>query len=100
MGKRQGRNDRDYAEAILKPLVDSAFRRPATEEQLGKYLDLVLTAFIRIARSIRTARTATASKTVCISPCGLCCVPRIFSIVANGRGNLMIMIWPQDYPSF
>ena len=42
MGKRQGRNDRDYAEAILKPLVDSAFRRPATEEQLGKYLDLAL----------------------------------------------------------
>jgi hypothetical protein len=42
MGKRQGRNDRDYARAILKPLVDSAFRRPATEEQLGKYLDLAL----------------------------------------------------------
>ena len=42
MGEREGRNDRDYAEAILKPLVDTAFRRPATEEQLGKYLDLAL----------------------------------------------------------
>ena len=42
MGKRQGRDDRDYAKAILKPLVDSAFRRPVTERQIEKYLNIVL----------------------------------------------------------
>jgi len=42
IGKRQGRNDREYAAAILKPLIDSAFRRPASEEQVEKYLQVVL----------------------------------------------------------
>lgn len=43
LGEREGRSDRDYAEAILRPFLDLAFRRPATVAQLEKYLDIALT---------------------------------------------------------
>ncbi|MEM7601395.1 MAG: DUF1587 domain-containing protein, partial [Verrucomicrobiota bacterium] len=42
LGEREGRSDRDYAEAILRPFLDLAFRRPVTDTQLGKYLNIAL----------------------------------------------------------
>ena len=42
MGHRQGRNDEEYATAILQPFLDKAFRRPATVEQVSKYVKLAL----------------------------------------------------------
>jgi len=42
LGERKGRNDREYAEAILRPLVNAAFRRPATDAQVEKYLNIAL----------------------------------------------------------
>ncbi|MEM9280507.1 MAG: DUF1592 domain-containing protein, partial [Verrucomicrobiota bacterium] len=42
LGEREGRTDREYAEAILRPLIEQAFRRPATEAQIGKYLEIAL----------------------------------------------------------
>lgn len=42
LGERKGRDDREYAEAVLRPLVDTAFRRPATSAQVEKYVALAL----------------------------------------------------------
>lgn len=42
MGERGGRDDREYVEAILRPVIDSAFRRPATDAQVDKYLSIAL----------------------------------------------------------
>ncbi len=42
MGERAGRDDREYAETILRPLIDTAFRRPATEAQLEEYVTIAL----------------------------------------------------------
>ena len=42
LGDRNGRSDSDYAESILRPLVDKAFRRPATKLQLEKYTSIAL----------------------------------------------------------
>ena len=42
LGERNGRDDRSYAEAILRPVLSKAFRRPLTEQQLTKYVDLVI----------------------------------------------------------
>ncbi|MGY8643807.1 MAG: DUF1592 domain-containing protein [Verrucomicrobiales bacterium] len=42
LGEREGRNDQDYAEAILSPLLDKAFRRPVTEAQLRKYVRIAI----------------------------------------------------------
>ena len=42
LGKRAGRDDREYAEAILRPLIHTAFRRPATDAQVDSYLDIAL----------------------------------------------------------
>ena len=42
LGKRGERDDREYAEAILRPLIDTAFRRPTTKEQVEKYLNMAL----------------------------------------------------------
>lgn len=42
MGEREGRDDRAYAESILRPLIDTAFRRPATDAQVDKYLNIAL----------------------------------------------------------
>lgn len=42
MGRRDGRGDEDYAKAMLQPFLDKAFRRPATAEQVAKYVDMAL----------------------------------------------------------
>ena len=42
LGERKGRDDHVYAEAILRPLVDTAFRRPASRAQIEKYVVLAL----------------------------------------------------------
>ena len=42
MGERAGRDDREYAEAILRPLIDTAFRRPATDAQVEEYVTIAL----------------------------------------------------------
>ncbi len=42
LGERAGRGDREYAEAILRPFLEKAFRRPATEEQVEKYLEIAM----------------------------------------------------------
>ena len=42
LGDRNGRSDSDYAESILRPLVDKAFRHPATKLQLEKYTSIAL----------------------------------------------------------
>lgn len=42
MGHREGRSDEDYARAILQPFLDKAFRRPATNGQAAKYVDIAL----------------------------------------------------------
>ncbi|MEM6915239.1 MAG: DUF1592 domain-containing protein, partial [Verrucomicrobiota bacterium] len=42
LGEREGREDREYAEAILRPLIDEAFRRPAKEAQVEKYVEIAL----------------------------------------------------------
>ena len=73
----------------FKPLVDSAFRRPATEEQLGNTL-----IHGQASGGRPPPRRRSASRLAGFA------VFAEFSIVANGRGNLMIMIWRQDYPSF
>ncbi len=42
MGHRQSRDDEAYATAILQPFLDKAFRRPATDEQISKYVKVAL----------------------------------------------------------
>jgi len=42
IGHRQGRDDEAYAAAILQPFLDKAFRRPTTNEQVAKYVDVAL----------------------------------------------------------
>ncbi|MEM7601076.1 MAG: DUF1592 domain-containing protein, partial [Verrucomicrobiota bacterium] len=42
MGEREGRDDHEYAESILRPLIDTAFRRPASNAQVDKYLNIAL----------------------------------------------------------
>ncbi|MEM7147513.1 MAG: DUF1592 domain-containing protein [Verrucomicrobiota bacterium] len=42
MGERKDRSDREYAEAILRPFLDKAFRRPATDHQVKQYVDIAL----------------------------------------------------------
>ncbi|MEM7599803.1 MAG: DUF1592 domain-containing protein [Verrucomicrobiota bacterium] len=42
LGERNGLDDRAYAKAILRPLIDEAFRRPATDQQLENYLQIAL----------------------------------------------------------
>ena len=42
MGEREGRDDREYAESILRPIINTAFRRPATDAQVEKYLNIAL----------------------------------------------------------
>ena len=42
MGHRQGRNDEEYATAILQTFLDKAFRRPATGEQVSNYVNVAL----------------------------------------------------------
>ena len=42
LGEREGRDDRAHAEAILRPLIETAFRRPATEAQVTKYLNIAM----------------------------------------------------------
>ena len=42
MGERQGRTDREYATAILQRFLSKAFRRPATSEQVAKYVAIVI----------------------------------------------------------
>lgn len=40
--ERGRRDDRAYAEAILEPVLNKAFRRPVTGKQLATYVDIVL----------------------------------------------------------
>ncbi len=42
LGAREGRSDRDYAEAILRSFLDKAFRRPAMDEQVSQYVGIAL----------------------------------------------------------
>lgn len=42
LGEREGRDDKAYAEAIIQPVLDKAFRRPVTDKQLATYVRLVL----------------------------------------------------------
>ncbi|MDB4384445.1 DUF1592 domain-containing protein [Opitutaceae bacterium] len=42
MGERQGRGDREFATAILHRFLSKAFRRPATSEQVAKYVDIAI----------------------------------------------------------
>ena len=42
MGERQGRSDGEYASAILQRFLDRAFRRPATADQVDKYVGMAL----------------------------------------------------------
>lgn len=42
LGKREGRGDKAYAETILQPVLSKAFRRPVTNEQLARYVSVVL----------------------------------------------------------
>jgi len=42
LGKREGRDDKAYAEAVLQPVLSKAFRRPVTNEQLDRYVGIVL----------------------------------------------------------
>jgi hypothetical protein len=42
LGDRQGRSDAEYAEAILRPFLDRAFRRPVTDAQLAEYTAISL----------------------------------------------------------
>ena len=42
MGEREGRDDREYAESILRPIINTAFRRPATDGQVENYLNIAL----------------------------------------------------------
>jgi hypothetical protein len=40
LGQRQGRSDGEYARALLAPLIENAFRRPPTGDQITRYLKL------------------------------------------------------------
>ena len=42
MGERQGRSDEEYANAILHRFLSKVFRRPATSEQVEKYVDIAI----------------------------------------------------------
>ncbi len=42
MGERGDRSDEEYAEVILRPFLNSAFRRPVQEEQLAQYSTMAL----------------------------------------------------------
>jgi hypothetical protein len=42
LGERDGRSDREFAEAILRRLLTKAFRRSVSEEQVAGYVGLVL----------------------------------------------------------
>ena len=42
LGERGDRDDKTYAEAVLQPVLDKAFRRPVTDEQLARYVGIVL----------------------------------------------------------
>jgi len=42
LGERAGRSDSGYARALLKPIVEQAFRRPPTSRQLDRYVNLAL----------------------------------------------------------
>lgn len=42
LGKREGRDDADYARALLESVVEPAFRRPPTTRQLDRYVNLAL----------------------------------------------------------
>ena len=42
LGKRNQHSDREYAEALLRPVLDRAFRRPVTDEQLAEYVNIAL----------------------------------------------------------
>ncbi len=40
---RDGRDDRSYTQATLRPTLDKAFRRPVSDAQLEKYVSIALT---------------------------------------------------------
>lgn len=42
MGERNGLDDRAYAEVILRAFLDKAFRRPATGEQVSKFVGIAM----------------------------------------------------------
>lgn len=42
MGERQGRENSEFATAILQRFLSKAFRRPATSEQVAKYVAIVV----------------------------------------------------------
>lgn len=42
LGKREGRDDKAYAKVVLQPVLIKAFRRPVTNEQLGRHVGIVL----------------------------------------------------------
>ena len=88
MGEREGRDDREYAESILRPIINTAFRRPATDAQLEKYLNIALNHQAdghRFEDGIHLALRA------------VLCSPN-FLIEVSGMANLMIMTWRQDCP--
>ena len=41
-GQRGDRDDESYARTILRPVLDKVFRRPASNEQLAKYVQIVI----------------------------------------------------------
>lgn len=42
LGKRKGRSDREYADAILHAFLERAFRRPVDESQLADYSEIAM----------------------------------------------------------
>jgi len=42
LGRRDGRSDREYATAILKPFLEQAFRRPVNQETLTRYVNVAV----------------------------------------------------------
>ena len=42
MGERNGRDNATYASSILRPVLDRVFRRPVSDEQLARYVAIVL----------------------------------------------------------
>ena len=54
LGEREERDDREYATGILQAFLDRAFRRPATPEQVEKYVGIAM-AHIEKSENPRTA---------------------------------------------
>ena len=42
LGQRGGRDDSAYAAQILRPVLEDAFRRPVSDQQLARYVDIAM----------------------------------------------------------